>query len=823
MRWLGRKWEWIKAVAIVLWPIRLILLIKLVMIAILSLPQAQDALYGAVTEESGWLAAGVFIAVTAWAVETWYWSRFLFDHTQTRGFPAPIYGIAPLGGTAACLETWVPRLLGAAVFWIVGLFALGSGASWWVGAEYGLAGLIFFAATVGRRRLLVGMGIVPVAPPPPLPQVVSRLAGAAAVVWLVLLSVALCSALWLFPPWTRQLVSLLIVAVLAATSIMLALRLPLPPWTRVMVIGLTVLNSLLFWGSIVMAARLGAGFGPAIVLMLTAGAWVGVTSFFLALPGERLRLPVTSLFVGTALVFGFIPKFVPPLLGYSQGDFDNHPIRGELAAPAADDRAGLKDAFRVWKAQAPCIKGSDPCVKPMILVAAAGGASRSGYWVASVLGSLEDEIDGFSFHRSVFVISGVSGGSLGTAVYQRLIARKMAKLAPLCGGDADPSESVGVCGQRVVQHDFLGPVFFSMFNADLMQRLLPGDLMPDRAEALETAWEQAWRREIGTNDFAEPLRIHTADQLAKASKDDWLPVVFLNGASIKTGRRIITSDIAIEPKCQSSDGLDLGPDVPSAVDFFCLTRQQIPLSTAVHNSARFPFISPVGSLWANDGAGHSWKADRIGDGGYVEAEGASPLVDIVATLTAELPNWMDGLLPIEILIENDPPPPERSCDGAAADDVRCARIHLKELLGDEALPMSGALKIANDFVAPVVGLFSSRTGRGAYAARALEVEFYHGGMGQPKDKGGGVGWPTYRLNLKSSQGPSPAMSWYLSRRSQRDMAADLCPAAGLPKAKLDEELDQLGLKLGVGGLSGRIVSGEGCMDLKTRTKGAGPP
>jgi hypothetical protein len=84
-------------------------------------------------------------------------------------------------------------------------------------------------------------------------------------------------------------------------------------------------------------------------------------------------------------------------------------------------------------------------------------------------------------------------------------------------------------------------------------------------------------------------------------------------------------------------------------------------------------------------------------------------------------------------------------------------------------------------------------------------------------------WPSYRLNLKGSEGPSPAMSWCLSRRSQRDMAADLCPVAGLPKAELDDELDQLGLKLGVSGLSEQIGAGQGCTDLKARTKVADLP
>ena len=54
-----------KLLAIALWPIRFILLITLVMIGILSLLQAKDALYDAVTEEGTWRAASVFIAVTA--------------------------------------------------------------------------------------------------------------------------------------------------------------------------------------------------------------------------------------------------------------------------------------------------------------------------------------------------------------------------------------------------------------------------------------------------------------------------------------------------------------------------------------------------------------------------------------------------------------------------------------------------------------------------------------------------------------------------------------------------------------------------------------
>src|SRR5437879_6837437 len=86
---IGRGWEALKAVGVVLWPIRFILLVMAAMIGILSLPQGQDALYGAIIEDDRrWL---VFAAVTAWAVQSWYWARFLLS-LALRGFPDRLSG-----------------------------------------------------------------------------------------------------------------------------------------------------------------------------------------------------------------------------------------------------------------------------------------------------------------------------------------------------------------------------------------------------------------------------------------------------------------------------------------------------------------------------------------------------------------------------------------------------------------------------------------------------------------------------------------------------------------------------------------------------------
>ena len=59
---------------------------------------------------------------------------------------------------------------------------------------------------------------------------------------------------------------------------------------------------------------------------------------------------------------------------------------------------------------------------PLVIVATAGGASRAGYWTAKVLGEIDDAHP--DFHKYVFPISSVSGGSLGAAVWRAMLEIK---------------------------------------------------------------------------------------------------------------------------------------------------------------------------------------------------------------------------------------------------------------------------------------------------------------------------------------------------------------------------------------------------------------
>src|SRR5262249_13739302 len=125
---------------------------------------------------------------------------------------------------------------------------------------------------------------------------------------------------------------------------------------------------------------------------------------------------------------------------------------------------------------------------------------------------------------------------------------------------------------------FSGACGCSVTFTDLAQKVLPFPLFPDRARALESAWEDSWNRVFPrskTNGLATPF-----DDFINAI-DGWRsPALILNGTRVDQGARIQTSNLVLKETSMVN--------VAESVRF--------KLSVAVDNSARFPFISPVGLL-----------------------------------------------------------------------------------------------------------------------------------------------------------------------------------------------------------------------------------
>ncbi len=399
----------------------------------------------------------------------------------------------------------------------------------------------------------------------------------------------------------------------------------LPPFSKA-VLGVSFGLSAFFTVLVLMdPVRFGWAFGAAAVpflgfaLMVPVGSLLVYWSHLVGAPSGTIDArgyPVVTLLVLWAAVVG--------------GCIDHHAVRTTPPIPADNPgpaaRAGLDDAAVRWHAQAAKIAGRD--APPLVIVATAGGGLRAAYWTATVLGRLQDEAP--DFRAYLFGISGVSGGSLGATVFVTLLADGAP--APACASRGTAFECTG---QAVLAQDFLAATAASMLFPDLMQRFIPAPVFrDDRAVALEQSWERAWGKASLAGD-AWTRRSFTG--LWQGNRGH-LPALFLNGTHVETGKRVITSNLRIDSTA-----------FPDAYDFFGLAGGDVLPSTAVHNSARFAYVSPAGTLRAGgENRGH------IVDGGYFENFGAVTAQEVLRGVLEALGRRGKAAWPILIQISSEP-------------------------------------------------------------------------------------------------------------------------------------------------------------------------
>jgi hypothetical protein len=397
----------------------------------------------------------------------------------------------------------------------------------------------------------------------------------------------------------------------------------------------------------------------------------------------------------------------------------------------------LGDAFDRWWTKLP--KSTEPV--PLVLVATAGGASRAAYWTTKVLAQIEQ--DHPDFHKYLFAISGVSGGSLGAVVFRTMlndVVRDKGFNANEWKCPAKPPRkatrsTLVDCGLEVVDDDFLGPTFLTGFYADLAQRFLPGNLLPDRAAALERSWEESWSWTMQESRVSLTSPFHALWDDSLQPDGPWLPALILNGTSEKTGRRIITSNLVIK---------DNRNHFPDAVDFFSEVSPDadIPVSTAAHNSARFPYIDAAGTLVTRNFD----TIDRIVDGGYFENFGAASTYDLLRALNTERISKGKAVKFFVIQISSDPDLQDQAARNAGWDH-----------------PISPWLNFASDTTAPPVSLFNTGDALGVRATEVLHSYV------DTIDNDQLSYYASFPLRNKGE-----AMSWVLSRRSVQLLGNEWC-------------------------------------------------
>ena len=508
----------------------------------------------------GWFA----FALIVWALNSWYWARVNLNLRTSRSLPENKLKEQPF----AFLLKQMPRLLGVAPLVIIGgaCFVVAQSYSGWppqpAQQRLWIDGIVCFLLATCLYAFFVRRRK-----------------------WLQRRGV---QSVWSDPGEHRS------------TGF-----LKLPAGTLTAVAGMATLSFavfLTFWLSPVIAPK---ALGSAAILAFAAASWVCFGSFLIAL-GNSVHFPVISGLVALVVISSCMN--------------DNHAVRVFGKQNLA--RMSAADAFKKWQVDI-SQKFPQEQKHPLFIVAAEGGGIRAAYWTATVLGTIQQKaIEAHvDFGSHVFAISGVSGGSLGAAVFDAELV------------ESASSNALRRSSQDMLGEDFLSPALAAMLYRDLLQRFIPAKINSwDRGRALEMAWEDGWRQKVDplTNRFDHAL----GDLFA--SSDLMIPALFLNSTSVESGRRVIVSNVQI-----NADGAQ--PEFVDATDATTeLGGKEIRLSTAAHMSARFTYVSPAG-LFPN--------GQHVVDGGYFENSGETTVRDLLQVIEA---NSNQETFPIIIEIGNAP-------------------------------------------------------------------------------------------------------------------------------------------------------------------------
>jgi hypothetical protein len=353
-----------------------------------------------------------------------------------------------------------------------------------------------------------------------------------------------------------------------------------------------------------------------LLVLALAVAWVlTLTAFWL----DRFRVPTLLAVAGVAVATFILTQqdhYFPVV---------ELPGAEPVEAPAS---------VRSWLDAQPA--GPPPA---MVVVTAAGGGIRAAAWTAWVLGQLEAWIPGF--HRSVALVSGVSGGAVGSMYYLDAVDQwrrlpSWARWSRLAIADhvydRAAASSLTATAWGAVYPD-LSRVFWSP-----VLHLTPP--LVDRTWMMEQAWAGRLR--------GGPARL--SEWTARVRSGTLPPFVF-NATSVETGQRVLVGALRIvDPEGRQPVGVvhfhDLYPD------------RDIAVATTARLSATFPYVSPVARARRVAPAGHAAdilepQSDHLADGGYNDNFGVATAIDWLRAVRSVARQRVGAVLIVRIQLERD--------------------------------------------------------------------------------------------------------------------------------------------------------------------------
>ncbi len=347
------------------------------------------------------------------------------------------------------------------------------------------------------------------------------------------------------------------------------------------------------------------------VLMLSVASWITAITWLLYESRHRNKAFVRWLIVA-AVVFAALNLN------------EDHAVRRIDAQPAGSVSrpVPVAEAVASWMANRPD-RARYGHAYPVFIVAAEGGGIRAAMTASLVMGYLTDVCPAFPVHT--LAISGVSGGSVGSAAYVAMARRhRSGEIGAACPNRGDSLPLTGKLADFVGQ-DFLTPALAEGLYPDILAWLLPFPwTRVDRARALELAFSLGLEQSAGDSGrgmlFERSFLGNPSDPLLGWRTTDSVPALILNTTRVETGERVLASQIEFG---------DTG--VAGVLSTYDIDPQlDLRLSTAATLSARFPVVSPEGVIAPRTRVDSEPGVFRLVDGGYYDNSGLATALALAA-------------------------------------------------------------------------------------------------------------------------------------------------------------------------------------------------
>lgn len=369
--------------------------------------------------------------------------------------------------------------------------------------------------------------------------------------------------------------------------------------------------------------------GVAIIFYVTTILSVKFSVFIGTFPFVLLAFGVLAGFINFISTLSVFAKFNFHLLfliiAFITGSiYDPHSvqlIKKQNAQALFNKRQKLQEYFISWVKQR--YPNPDSLIKsqPVYFVLADGGASRSGYWVASVLSKLEDSTRADKkFSKNLFCLSGASGGSVGNAAFYNLLLNK--KLL------VDQNKTYLEVSKEYLGTDFLSFTIAKMLGPDFFRYILPFLITTnDRAYSLTKALEQAPKEK---NILYKTMATGFSSIITQTGQSSAMPILCINTTRMQDGRPGVISTIDMTEKF-----FNKRVDVLSMMD----EEKDLKMSSAIVLGASFPYVSPAGRIEGlkkgkkTDGTDSIYsEPNYFVDGGYFDNSGAGVVQEMIIAM-----------------------------------------------------------------------------------------------------------------------------------------------------------------------------------------------